>query len=106
MEKQISDYTTQELTYEINRRLAMEAKDHYERRTAITNHIRDNVEVYKKLAELMKNTNLIKTLDGIVNYSISCVDIDIMISDGNQFLDAIYKDGSAVWAKYETKENK
>lgn len=100
MEKQISDYTTQELKYEINRRLAMEAKAVYERRTAVTKYIRDNVEVFRGLARVMNSDELLETINLIDDLCMNCVDLNIMINDGKDFLDAINKDGKAVWVKY------
>ena len=101
MEKQISDYTTQELTYEINRRLAMEAKDIYERRTAVTKHIRDNINVFMELANVMNSPDLLSTLKKINDFTMNCIELNIMINDGTDFLDAVVKDGKSVWSKYE-----
>ena len=101
MEKQISDYTTQELTYEINRRLAMEAKEVYERRAAVTKYIRDNIEVFRGLAKAMNSEELLATVNKINEYVMNCVELNIMISDGKEFLDAINIDGKTAWFKYE-----
>lgn len=101
MEKQLTEYTTQELTYEINRRLAMEAKAVYERRTAVTKHIRENIEVYRELARVMNSEELLVTINKINEYVMNCVELNIMISDGKEFLDAINIDGKTAWFKYE-----
>jgi hypothetical protein len=101
MDKNISECTTQELTYEINRRLAMEAKEVYERRTAVTRHIRDNVDVYRGLAKAMNSEELLKTINDIDNLVMNCVDLNIMISDGRDFLDNV----AGVWHKYEKPES-
>jgi hypothetical protein len=102
---EINEYTTEQLTYEINRRLAMEAKEVYERRTAVTRHIRDNIDVYRGLAKVMNSEELLDTLNKINDLIMNCVDLNIMISDGKDFLDAVTKDGGGVWYKYE-KTNK
>lgn len=101
MENKLNDYTTQELTYEINRRLAMEAKEVYERRTAVTKYIREHMDIFKGLAKVMNSNDLLDTLNHIDDLRMNCVELNIMISDGKDFLDAVTKDGGGVWAKYE-----
>ncbi len=101
MEKTIRDYSIEELTHELNRRYALEAKAIYERRTAITKHIREHSEIYSALAKIMENDELAKTIDKIKNYIYNCVDITILVEDGKSFLDATTKNGSSIWKKYE-----
>ena len=103
MEKTIQDFTIEELTNELNRRYALEAKRIYEKRTNITSHIRKNSAIYTELADIMENENLKETIRNIVEYTANCVDITILIEDGKAFLDAIMKDGHAIWHKHEPK---
>ncbi len=103
---ELKEYTTEELTYEINRRLAMEAKEMYERRTAVTRHIRDNIDVYRGLAKAMNSEELLNILNKIDSLIMNCVEVNIMINDGKEFLDAVTKDGGGVWHKYEKKDQR
>lgn len=103
---ELKEYTTEELTYELNRRLAMEAKEIYERRIAVTRHIRDNIDVYRGLANAMNSEELLNTLNRIDSLIMNCVEVNIMIKDGKDFLDAVTKDGSSVWDKYENPDQR
>lgn len=108
MEKQLEDYTTQELTYELNKRFAMEAKKMYEMRTAMTKHIRSNMKVYNELADIMGSEDLRDTLKKINDLVYNCININIMIEDGKDFMNAVFnnpeKPDIPVWFKYETEK--
>lgn len=105
MKKTIRDYTNEEIAEEINRRYALSTKEAYERRMAITNHIRANSTVYLELADAMENENLKKTINDIVNYAIDCVDITIAIEEGSGFLKTISKNEGFIWDKYDVSED-
>lgn len=101
MSKELTEYTTEEITAELNKRFALNVKEVYDRRTAITKHIRDYYEVYAELAAIMENPDLINTLKDIDNLILNCVDIQIIIEDGKKFLDAcIGPNNQLIWAKY------
>ena len=72
--KNIKEYTTEEITEELSRRLALDAKKLYEVRTAITNHIRKHIDVYLELADIIENKQLKEEFNKIKDLIYECVE--------------------------------
>ena len=49
----------------------------------------------------MNSNEFLDTLNKINEYTMNCIELNIMIKDGKDFLDAINQDGKTIWFKYE-----
>ena len=102
--KTINDYTTDELIEELNRRIAMQTKEMFDIRTEVTKHIRRHKDVYFELADIMKSDDLRDTIKKIDDLVYNCINLNIMIEDGKEFMDGVFNDPDnpnvAIWTKY------
>ena len=102
MNKQLSDYTMQELTNEINRRIALDTKKVYEMRQKMTEHVKNNMRVYKELAVIMGSEDLHDVLCKIDKSEYTCINVNLMIEDGKEFTNKIFNNNNEpIWLKYE-----
>ena len=85
---------------ELNKRDALEAKKIFDKRTAITRFIRDNKDVFLKLAKLMDSDKLTNDINKIDDYVFNCINLTFDIENGKEFFDKVFDGSKSIWSKY------
>lgn len=98
--KKLDDYSYDELKEELNKRDALEAKKIFDKRTAITRFIRDNKDVFLKLAKLMDSDKLTNDINKIDDYVFNCINLTFDIENGKEFFDKVFDGSKSIWSKY------